>query len=591
MVKKNILVLSIFFAVVISLAILVWAAAPPAMSFNSINGGVDNLTYSNATRIINITNSTTYSNTTWWYNGTANLTYCVEMGCALNWTLYNFSEGSHLIIAYGRNDSTGSLGTINSSWRYFTIDTLYPQWGTLPANITITFGQNLSSTGVQFLATDANRIDTYVIDNSSFVINSTGYLNNSLLLKPGTYTINVTVNDSGGNSNSSKYTVIVSKATSNITLTINGTDGNLTINPGNVNAATNATIKVTMNSPSTSLGGNLSLWLNGALLSYNISAADASIKNYSNFTVGYYNITAIYNGSTNYTGITKVWWVRYDITAPTITLSSASINTTSPTTVNITYNVSDVTSPVDNCTLIINSMTGQSSTSITQNTTQEFSEYGTLGVGTYSYLVTCTDSAGNVANSSSKSLTIEDVGTVGTTGGSTGGGNNNVNPWTNTWNPTDSQLILGYAGSLKAKERVTFVVDSKNHYVGLKSLTSTTATFEIASTPINVTMSVGETKKFDVTEDGYYDIKVTLNSIVNSKANVTVQKIYEQIPVVKEGTVGEQITDVVDDVKADVKSVDKMTWIIIVAIIIVLIILIVLISKSSRKKRYYKKGY
>jgi hypothetical protein len=587
MVKKNILVLSIFFAVAISLAILVWAV-PPVYFISPTN-----TTYANATILVNITTNDTGALTIIWDNGTttSNLSYT-------DWIFYNFTYGQHTIIAYANDTATGK----NVTRVTFFIDNVYPQFNTLPSNTTILYGSNLSSLNIDFGATDSNLFGAYVVNDTSFSLNQSGYLNNSVLLTPGIIWLNITINDSAGNTNSTKYYVTVSKAVGNITLKINGTAGNFSINRGMAASANNTNITVYMNTPTTSLGGSLKLYLdNGtsAKLLVQNETAVASIGNGStdsiNFTIGHHNVTAIWGGSLNYTGETEVWYVHYDLDVPVITLIAATaVDATTNADWNFTYNVSDVTSDIANCTLFIKSKTGQYSTSITEDVTQEFVETGTLGPGTYSWLVSCTDYVGNQGNSTASTVIITPGETTTTeTGGSTGSGGGSeetISPWTNTFAPTDSELVVGYAGSLKAKEKVKIIINSVEHYVGLKSLTSTTASFEIASTPINVTMSVGETKKFDVTGDGYYDIKVTLNSIANSKASVTIQKIYEQIPVADQ-TVGEQITNAVDKGTTAVKSVDKMTWIIIAVIVIVLIILITLISKSSRKKRYYKKGY
>ena len=42
-------------------------------------------------------------------------------------------------------------------------------------------------------------------------------------------------------------------------------------------------------------------------------------------------------------------------------------------------------------------------------------------------------------------------------------------------------------------------------------------------------MNIGETQKFDVNNDGYYDLSVTLESIVSGKAKVTATQVREQV--------------------------------------------------------------
>jgi beta-lactamase regulating signal transducer with metallopeptidase domain len=47
--------------------------------------------------------------------------------------------------------------------------------------------------------------------------------------------------------------------------------------------------------------------------------------------------------------------------------------------------------------------------------------------------------------------------------------------------------------------------------------------------PQQAVFNVGDTKKFELTNDSYYDVKVTLNGIKNSKANVSVIYINEMM--------------------------------------------------------------
>jgi hypothetical protein len=72
-------------------------------------------------------------------------------------------------------------------------------------------------------------------------------------------------------------------------------------------------------------------------------------------------------------------------------------------------------------------------------------------------------------------------------------------------------------------------VGGDTHHVGVKSITTTSAVIEIASTPQQVTFNTGETKKFDLDEDNYYDMEVTLESIESSRATVVIRALHEQI--------------------------------------------------------------
>ena len=129
----------------------------------------------------------------------------------------------------------------------------------------------------------------------------------------------------------------------------------------------------------------------------------------------------------------------------------------------------------------------------------------------------------------SGSTTVLAASTTSTTSSSSGTGTSTLY-WTSTQSLTPAQFITGYAKLLAVKNRLSFLVKSSTHYAGVVSLTSTQATINISSTPQQAVFSIGDEKKFDVTNDNYYDVYVKLNSIANNKANITIKSIYEVVP-------------------------------------------------------------
>ncbi len=65
----------------------------------------------------------------------------------------------------------------------------------------------------------------------------------------------------------------------------------------------------------------------------------------------------------------------------------------------------------------------------------------------------------------------------------------------------------------------------EQHTVTLKEIGSNYIVLTIASTPFDTKIYVGERKKYDLTEDGYKDIEIGLNSIVNKTANITFKQL------------------------------------------------------------------
>ncbi|MBM3232860.1 hypothetical protein FJZ18_01705 [Candidatus Pacearchaeota archaeon] len=166
---------------------------------------------------------------------------------------------------------------------------------------------------------------------------------------------------------------------------------------------------------------------------------------------------------------------------------------------------------------------------------------------------------------------------------------------TNTWKQTiilsETQVINGYSANLGSNERVKLTVNNEEHSVGVLAISATTATIQVASTPQNATLTIGESKKFEVTNDSYYDLKVTLNSITGNKANFTIISIREEM-----SSAQKVATPKADDVPGEQKQQqvtkdqpiqtrntenNNWYWVLVVAIVLVIVI-IVAVSRSKR---------
>ncbi len=239
--------------------------------------------------------------------------------------------------------------------------------------------------------------------------------------------------------------------------------------------------------------------------------------NISKFTEGAYTITVYANDSVNNLNSTEDSGTIYlDSTSPssvTLTLSSHGASS-----LIIDIVISDNVGIGSSCTV------DRSGASITgTGTTQTLTETSLGCSHTYSYVVTCTDHAGNSKSSDSTSFTTASCADGSGTSGTT-------SQWTGTYVVTDSDFENGYSKKLSAKQRMKVSLGSETHYVGVKSLTTSSATIEISSNPVEATLNVGDEKKFDLNSDGYYDLDVKLLGIDNSKAEISVQKINEEIP-------------------------------------------------------------
>ena len=135
------------------------------------------------------------------------------------------------------------------------------------------------------------------------------------------------------------------------------------------------------------------------------------------------------------------------------------------------------------------------------------------------------------------------------------------------------------------KTRIKIKVGGEEHHVGVTELTADTATIEVSSAPQVVSFVIGETKMFEVTEDGFYDLSVTLNSIANNKADITIKPIHEEIPADELARLeAERAAAAGETPETPEETSNAKTWIMIV-VIVVIIAAIVLFFMSKKKRR------
>ncbi|MFH0832320.1 MAG: hypothetical protein V1900_01175, partial [Candidatus Aenigmatarchaeota archaeon] len=129
-----------------------------------------------------------------------------------NGSVISISDGLDSFIVYC-NDTTNNLG---SASRYFTVDTTAPSF-TAISNQTLEYGTVL---GYDIDATDASGVSCFSVnDTTNFQINCSGYLMNNTRLDVNIYWLNITVNDTLDNRNSTLMWVNVTDTTApNVTL-------------------------------------------------------------------------------------------------------------------------------------------------------------------------------------------------------------------------------------------------------------------------------------------------------------------------------------------------------------------------------------
>jgi len=200
-------------------------------------------------------------------------------------------------------------------------DTTPPYFDEIPTNQTINYN---TATYYNINATDETTFDCFEVnDTSNFKINCSGALENNTRLGVDIYYINITINDSSNNINSSIFWVNVTQIASSINLSLNNTSSNISIENGTI-------IDLNCSTITGDPDAYLELWDNGTL----INNGTSPIGNSTNFTtIGDLNITCIYENTQNYTTANLTYWVN--VTKPPDT-TPPSVNITYP--INLSYN-------------------------------------------------------------------------------------------------------------------------------------------------------------------------------------------------------------------------------------------------------------
>jgi len=197
-------------------------------------------------------NATDAQTITYYINDTTNFAITSNTGIITNNTKLNVGTYELQI------NATDVSSNINSTIISVTVeDTTLPYFTSLPSDQTINYSQPFA---LQINGADNYLVSGYQVNDTNFKINSSGYLQNKTQLAVGKYGIEVIVNDTSGNENSSSFVLSVQEiieinVTANTSTIIesNGTDTNITLNLGG-NVSTTLTMGVgTTNSTGTTL--------------------------------------------------------------------------------------------------------------------------------------------------------------------------------------------------------------------------------------------------------------------------------------------------------------------------------------------------
>jgi len=421
----------------------------------------------------------------------------------------------------------------------------------------VLYGNLFNTTGNGILSWINNSVNPVIgnLSQQAFYFNATA-------AQPGTYNLSVLlVNASGGPGNVSRaITVVVNDTTPPDSIVFGGdTDvagGNLSranmfirINFSDNGAFRSATIEIFNSTANYTLVNQSVTTTNGSSYAVNFTGL-ADGRYYINATV---NDT--FNNVNSTTNLTANYNISIDTTAPTISFSCTPNPVDQDDQITCTCTATDANS-------------GVKSTSSTLHPS-------TSNTGTQSTSCTAIDHAGN-QRVLAYEYTVNGVGS-GSSSGSSGGSGSSTTTWTNTivLDAEDLQETGELTKELAAASRMRIKLAGETHHVGVVSLTATSAEIEIASDPQKATLNVGETKKFEVNGDTFYDMKVTLESIESDKASLKVEYVHEEIPqevAESETQTDEQVAAGEGATEGVEGSSSKTIWIVIAVIVVIVVV-------------------
>ncbi len=283
------------------------------------------------------------------------------------------------------------------------------------------------------------------------------------------------------------------------------------------------------------------------------------------------NSEIINNSNANYVIARDVDSPSASITAPT----STGIDTSNP--IKYTCTCSDSASGTASCTMTLSKPGGSTVTRTSvSGSEQTFTGTDTSAAGTYNVDCSTTDNVGRSGSASQKSFTASYASGVsgGGGGGSGGSSGGSGSPGTTATNPIVVNTgVTSDLGTLSTSEKYTsvsaaasvkFIAGGGEHSVKVLTITSNSVTIELASTPQQLTLNVGDTKEADLDANGKNDLSIMLKSITNGKADLVFKSLTEAVT----PTTPEQPSQVTGE---QAKSNSTWIWVIVALVVAALI--------------------
>ncbi len=430
---------------------------------------------------------------------------------------------------------------------------------TIPSSFTFTPSTN-GTTAPTATYTNTSTVLSWLNNTGLIMQNTTHFFFfNATAATPGTYNITITTRNFTG-SYSSNLSVTVNDTTSPDTISFvdptlvafANVSGGISVN---VTATDNAVISAIV----------IRLFNSSGLVNTTSSSTSPLYINFTGLVDGVYYVNATVNDTFNFANSTSTRTFTVDNVAPSISMSCT------PDSVNTDDEVTCSCSATDNLSGV---SSGPSFTThpSTQNT------------GSFTASCSATDYVGNTGSGSDTYIVESSGSNRGSSGSGSGSSGSSGSSWSATYSFNDENLDQkgSVSKNLGTHERISIKINDETHHVGVLTLTSTSAEVEVSSTPQTATLNVGESQRFDINDDSFYDMNVTLVSIDNGKANLTVQYMHDEV--VQDSP--EATFDASSQQPTEEKSSSTSTlmWIILGVLVVVAVAAIVV---RARARRHY----
>lgn len=403
-------------------------------------------------------------------------------------------------------------------------------------NITVMDTANISNVSLY-----GNWNGTWMINQTnSSGDNNVSYLFN-VSLGTGVYTWNVYACDETGNCAwaTANYTYTIDQDAPVVTFT-------LPSNATNVSSGTNVSFAFTLNENAT---GNYTYDANVTYAFTTTDSVSGLINGSLNRSVVLYGIVP--NGNHNITVLavdslgnlaTYVWnFTVYDTTAPNVTshtiIGNATSQSSGTTTITIKINENAYCYISTNSSLNVSTNVSAAGGTLLSGIRSGLSNSLTYSFGYTAnatkgpYYVVCKDV---VPNNMTTAYTIpafavkiipaddDDDSSTSNTPSST--------PYFDaTYVVSADDLDEGYSNILSLTKRFKFKVGIENHYLAINKITTKNVTINVTSTLQQATIKEGSSAKFELTNDTYYDVLVTVENIDGDEVNMSMKNIHELI--------------------------------------------------------------